>query len=445
MRLLALVLVAALVSVSAASLLTSRAGSATAIEVVSQNAANRFPDGIQFSVFLSSDSDIQDVRLRFRILPDGVNATARPQCTTGRSVNCNATVGSTAQNYMVPGAKIVYSWEASDAGGARVQSAEQTVSYDDDRFRWDSINEGNLTVFFYFGDLESQRNVLRVAQETIGRMSDLLNTQVDFPINIWVYRTAQEMQPAVASRRGQGPDTSVQTLGEVGASDTALVSRDTDFLNIVRHELAHIVTRAGTRSHIVEIPVWINEGLSTYSQRELLPNEEQALRLAIQRNRVLPITSLGTSARGSSGDVSLFYGQSGSLVAFLIQSQGDDKFGELIAALARDTVDNALKAVYGYDLLGLENEWRRSVGLPPASTSGPGPGSNPQEQPTLVPFGSGQQPTPEGGRSSSASSSDSDGGGTSTGTILAVVAAVAGLAALGGGGFYLWKRRQPGA
>jgi hypothetical protein len=300
MRLLTLALVAALVSVTAATPLGSRASSATAIEVVSQNAANRFPDGIQFSVFLSSDSDIQDVRLRFRILPDGVNATARPQCTTGRSVNCNATVGSTAQNYMVPGAKIVFSWEASDAGGARVQSPEQTISYDDDRFRWDSINEGNLTVFFYFGDLESQRNVLRVAQETIGRMSDLLNTQVDFPINIWVYRTAQEMQPAVASRRGQGPDTSVQTLGEVGASDTALVSRDTDFLNIVRHELAHIVTRAGTRSHIVEIPVWINEGLSTYSQRELLPNEEQALRLAIQRNRVLPITSLGTSARGSS-------------------------------------------------------------------------------------------------------------------------------------------------
>jgi hypothetical protein len=253
------------------------------------------------------------------------------------------------------------------------------------------------------------------------------------------------MQPAVASRRGQGPDTSVQTLGEVGASDTALVSRDTDFLNIVRHELAHIVTRAGTRSHIVEIPVWINEGLSTYAQRELLPNEEQALRLAIQRNRVLPITSLGTSARGSSGDVSLFYGQSGSLVAFLIQSQGDDKFGELIAALERDTVDNALKAVYGYDLLGLENEWRRSVGLPAASTSGPGPGSNPQEQPTLVPFGSGQQPTPEGGRSSSASGSDSDGGGTSTGTILAIMAALAALAALGGGGFYLWKRRQPSA
>jgi Peptidase MA superfamily len=444
MKCLALIVMAALVAAAVAAGEPLRAtprttaSSATGIEVVSQNAANKFPDGIQFSVFLNGDADIQDVRLRFRILPDGVNATARPQCTTGRSVNCNATVGSTAQNYMVPGAMIAYSWEASDAGGGRLQTPEQTVSYDDDRFRWDSINEGNLTVYFYFGDLESQRNVLRVAQETVGRFSDLLNTQVDFPIKIWVYRTAQEMQPAVASRRGQGPDTSVQTLGEVGASDTALVSRDTDFLNIVRHELTHIVTRAGTRTHIVEIPIWLNEGLSTYAQRDLLPNEDQALRLAIQRNRVLPITSLGASARGSSGDVSLFYAQSGSLVSFLIQSQGDDKFGEFIAALARDTVDNALKAVYGYDMLGLENEWRRSVGLPPASTGAPSAGANPQQQPTLEPFGSGQQQTPAG-------TNDSDDGGNSMTTIIAVVAAVAGLAALAGGGLYLQKRRRSSA
>jgi hypothetical protein len=189
---------------------------------------------------------------------------------------------------------------------------------------------------------------------------------VDFPVKIWVYRTAAEMAPAVASRRGQGPDTSIQTLGEVGAADTALVSRDTTFMDVVRHELAHIVTGAAVRTHkyIVDIPTWINEGISVFAQTGLLPSEEQAFTLAIQRNRVLPITSLNASARGSSNDVSIFYAQSGSIIAYLVKTYGEAKFGEFIEAMAGDTTDKALQKVYGFDQTGLENLWRKVVGLP---------------------------------------------------------------------------------
>lgn len=419
---------------------------AAAIEVRSQTVQNRFPDGLQFTLFTASDAEITEVRLRFRILPGGVNAVVRPQCTTGTVVNCNANVGSTRDSYMVPGAGIVYYWEISDASGARLITEEQTTTYADDRFDWIALTEGNLTVYYYFGDEASQRVVLNTAQETITRFSSLLRTTIDFPVKVWVYRTAAEMAPAVASRRGQGPDNSISTLGEVGAEDTALVSRDTSFLDIVRHEVTHIVTGAATRGYISPIPTWINEGLSTYSQRQLLQSEAQALSLAIQRNRVLPITSLNASARGSAGNVSIFYAQSGSLVAFMVERYGDDKFGEFIQALANDTTDGAMRAVYGFDQLGLENEWRTAVGLPPAASSGGGGGSGSQPGvPTLVPFGnqgSAGQDTDNDASDGSESAAGDDGGSSS---LVPIVGGIAALIALAGAGFYLQNRRRAGA
>ncbi|HEU0074917.1 MAG TPA: peptidase MA family metallohydrolase [Dehalococcoidia bacterium] len=437
---IALLAIVALVAVSG---LPSGAPAASAeIEIRSQAAQNQFPDGIRFSLFMASDVEITEVRLRFRILPGGVNASVTPSCTGGTS--CNVLVGSTRDSYMVPGAEVVYSWELSDSSGAKVTTEEQMVTYDDTRFEWQELTEGNVTVHYYFGDDEAQRTVLRVARETIERFEKLERTTVDFPVKIWVYRTASEMAPAVASRRGAGPDDSVRTLGEVGADDTALVSRDTDFLNIVRHELTHVVTGAATKNHLAPLPTWINEGLSTYSQNDLLPSEASALDLAIRRNAVLPITSLGTAARGSAGDVSVFYAQSGSIIGFMIDVLGEERFGDFMEALAGDTVDGALMTVYGLDTLGLENAWRVAVGLPEVE-GGTNANSGTEPRPTLVPFGSGQssapQSTPETGDAPETATAADVEDDDSSSNALPILLGVLVLFVLGAGAVYLRQTR----
>ena len=442
---------ALLVAIVAAGQLSLPARPVSAdIEVVTNAASNRFPDGIQFSLFFSSDAPVTDVRLRFRILPDGVNATVRPECTEGRVMNCQAVVGNIGETYMVPGAEVVYSWQVTDEAAGRFQTDEASIVYEDARFDWDSLTEGNLTVFYYFGDDESQRSVLNAATETIDRFTQLLDTTIDFPVKIWVYQTAQDMQPAIASRRGQGNDNTIQTLGEVGASDTALVSRDTEFLDIVRHELAHVVTRAATQGHLVDIPIWINEGMSTYAQNDLLPNEETALSSAIQRNSVLPITSLGVSARGTGSVVSLFYAQSGSIVAFMIEVLGEEKFGEFIAAMASDTTEGALETVYGLDLLGLENAWREAVGLPEVDLSAPAPtpGQSQNQSADATPTASSSQAQndddePEGDTPAQSSpAGDSDGGGVSLIVVLLVALSVALVGLLGLAAFLAMQARR---
>jgi hypothetical protein len=427
----------------AASALPWKTPAASAdIEIRSVAANNQFPDGIRFSLFMDSDSEITEVRLRYRILPGDINASVLPNCTGGNS--CDVLVGSTRDSYMVPGAEVVYFWEVTNADGESVKTDEQTVTYEDDRFEWNELTDGNLTVHYYFGDEETQRTVLNIAQETIERFEQLERTTIDFPVKIWVYQTATEMAPAVASRRGAGPNDSVRTLGEVGADDTALISRDTDFLNIVRHELTHVVTNHATAHHLADLPTWINEGLSVYAQNNLLPSEEAAFELAIRRDAVLPITSLGAAARGSAGDVSVFYAESGSIIAFMVDVLGQEKFGDFLDALAEDTVDGALETVYGFDTLGLENEWRKAVGLPEVDAAASGGSSNAEPRPTLEPFGAGEssapQDTPQSEEPETATSTqDDDGGGSSN--ALPILLSLFVLFFLGAGAVYIRQTR----
>jgi Peptidase MA superfamily len=418
---------------------------AAGIEVRSDTAQSRFPDGIQFSIFLESDSDITDVRLKYRVLPDGTLSFARGQCTTGRVANCNATVGATRASYLVPGATVVYNWEIQDASSNRLDSPEKRVTYDDARFKWESIRDGNITVFYYFG--EEPKSALQTARQTIDRVSALDNTRIEFPLKIWVYQNNRDMQPAVASR--QAPNVVVE--GEVSTSDTAIVSREQDFLNTLRHELAHVVMRRATRSNDpvgenyvwYDVPDWINEGQSVYVQTRAGQFYESSLDQAIKTNRVLPITSLSAGAASAAG-VGLFYGESGSIVKFLVETYGDAKFAQLIAALKNNGIDEAFKQAYGFDRLGLENAWRKSIGLPQVEASAPSASSNERPLPTIIPFGSqgssgSNSATPQPGSSGTTATSESKDGSSSTPIIIGVVAAA--VLVLGAGGFFFIRRR----
>jgi hypothetical protein len=370
--------------------------------------------------------------------------TVRPTCSpaTGTVVDCTAIVGRGNESYLAPGKVVQYYWEIEDAAGQRLETAQESTTYDDTRFQWQGISDGNVTAYFYFGDEQGNRAVLRTARETIDRFSELLKTTVDNPIKIWVYQSTRDL--SAAAQGGRRSDN--VHLGQLAADDTVLASRDVDFLNVVRHEVTHAVTARATRNHIVNIPIWVNEGLSTYSQTRLLENEAQALDLAIRRQRVLPITGLTSSARDSGDTVSLFYAQSYSIVKYLIDTHGGEKFGQFIGAMRDDTLDGALKRIYGFDQFGLEDNWRRSVGLQPVSSSGGGgsPGQG-GAIPTLVPFGaqgsSGPAATPATGTQGTQETSTADDDGSSNFPLIAVAAGV-GLIAIGIA-FYGLRRRKP--
>jgi hypothetical protein len=114
---------------------------------------------------------------------------------------------------------------------------------------------------------------------------------------------------------------------------------------------------------------------------------------------------------GDPSKVELFYGESASLVTFLVDTYGQAKFAQLFASIkSGKTLDQALEASYGFDQDGLENAWRAAHDLPPRVT--PEVTGAPQE--TGAPSASG------------------GGGGTSTGTLAAIAIGVLALAVVVG-------------
>ncbi|MCH7485103.1 MAG: hypothetical protein IIA90_08160, partial [Chloroflexi bacterium] len=77
---------AAFAVIAAFFVLTPAAGAQSAPEIVDGGVTNLFPDGMEFAVSVSSDSPIEDLRLRYTVLPDGTAAIGRPEFDAGTTV-----------------------------------------------------------------------------------------------------------------------------------------------------------------------------------------------------------------------------------------------------------------------------------------------------------------------------------------------------------------------
>jgi hypothetical protein len=383
--LIALVLAAAV----AAGLALSSAR-AQGIEVTAQDVANDFPDEIVFRLSVSSDADIQNATVRYQILPDGAPAYGVAQFEPGQRVQVDFHLNANGGRlYIAPGAEIVYHWEVEDAAGNKLSTDPATFVYQDTRFDWEDASEGNVSVHWYGGD--DAQAYLRVARDTLDRMSALLGAQVAFPVKVWVYDDNDDMLDALP-RQSQGQEIEKRTAGVRVASDTVLMLADGGG-DILRHELTHIVTKVAGEGPYGDLPAWLDEGTAMYGQSEPGEGFTSALEGAIDRDRLLSVRSM-TSSTGDPDKITLFYGQAWSLVSFLVKEYGEDKFAQLFAVFKEgSTTDNALQTVYGFDQDGLEDTWRVSLGLEPRqrATVTPTPASTPALPSTTPVQGDGSE------------------------------------------------------
>jgi hypothetical protein len=413
------------------------------VTIRSQDVSNDFPGGIVFKVDFQSEEPVKEVRFRYAIAPDGSRAYGVPDCSGVTDVQCTFDLKSNVQNFLIPGVEITYFWEIKDHAGQTTDTDQGRYMYQDDRFEWRSLSEGGLTVWFYDASEDDVRSFLSVGEETLKNMGALLGTTVDYPVKVFLYKNAQDMEPVVLARQ-LSPEEGSITLGEVVVSDTAVVARDFSPLDILRHELTHIVMRSAVRGPFQGLPAWLEEGVAVYGQSQPMPEMQSALDAAIKSNRPFTVRALSSASVGNS-NVSLFYGESYSVVRFLIDDYGEEKLRALLAAFRDGSqTDDALKEVYGFDQDGLENAWRKSVGLPERVIEGSqGPSARPVPQ--ITPFGADegqQQPQqPEEG-AAPAPATTKDDGGVPVVTLLILAAATVAAAAVFAGAAVLVLRRR---
>jgi hypothetical protein len=445
----------ALVAAALAAGLAAGSAGAQGIEVTAQDVANNFPDEVVFRISVSSDADIQEATLRYEILPDGVPAYGVPQVEPGRQVQVDFHLGANdGRLYLAPGAAILYHWEIEDAAGNKLSTEPSTFIYQDTRYDWTgATGEDGVSVSVYWYGGGDAVSYLRVARDTLDRMSALLGAQVDFPVKVWVYDDNDDMLAALP-RRSEGQEIEKRTAGVRVASDTVLMLADGGG-DILRHELTHVVTKVAGEGPYGGLPAWLDEGTAMYAQSEPGGGFTDALERAVDRDQLMSVRSM-TSPTGDPDKVTLFYGEAWSLVSFMVKEYGEEKFAQLYAIFKEgSTTDNALQQVYGFDQGGLEDAWRTSLGLAPrqqatvtptpAATPGqPSPTASPTATPrgTSTPAPTASQPSPS---PTPAQGSGPEGGSEEDGVPWATAAAMgaAGLALVAAslaGGVFLARR-----
>jgi hypothetical protein len=391
--------------------------------ITDRGVTNSFPDGMRFTVAAESDSAIKEIKLRYEILPDGTAAIGRPEFAPAASVVAELDLGG-ADLHLPPGTVIEYHWEATDADGDESRTETQSFFYDDVRFRWTPIESNGVTIYYYSGSDEDAQEMSAVATEIIESMSELLGATIDFPVKVWIYKDVEDMRPALAPR-SDTYEASVITAGVRVATDTVLVLGNASF-STLRHELTHVVTAAAGESALGTMPAWLDEGTAVFGQQDP-EGFEGAVEQAINRGNVFTLRQI-TSSPGDPSAVNLFYGQSWSVVKYLNDAYGPEKFAQLFAEIkSGKRIDVALEAVYGFDQDGLDNEWREAHGLEPRET--PKPTEPAQSQATDGAPDQQNEPHSE------------DGGGTSALVIIALAAGFVVLAgALGLAGWAVARR-----
>lgn len=351
---------------------------APGLEITGSQASYAFPESLDFEVRVSGGSGLREVILFFGRVESPLVRRVYPAYSPSDELTVRYTEELEPGQY-APGTEFRFWWEFTLADGSTQATREQTFEYTDPRFRWE-VAAGERVDLYHYGDARLADRLLAAAEEAIARLEDDTGMPVERRVRVYSYASARDMSLVLASR-STAYDDRVLTLG-VAVDDHTLIllgaHRDAEM--IVAHELSHIVVGIATANPFAGLPRWLDEGLAMYAEGHDLPDaNRRALEAAIRRDALLSLRSM-TSYSGQASQVDLYYGQAHSIVRYMLDEHGRDKMRELLSVFSEGSrQDDALLRVYGWDLAGLEDRWRESLGLEP----------RPRGVPTAAPQGLG--------------------------------------------------------
>ena len=121
---------------------------------------------------------------------------------------------------------------------------------------------------------------------------------------------------------------------------------------LLTHELIHIYLAQKVGIYKPLVPAWLNEGLANYyaaDKKIAIDNYTNGNWFKLQNMHNVP---------GKPNDVHKFYSQSEKVVAYLIESYGEEKMNRLLGELSTgQKIDKAMLKSYGFGVEQLNYLW----------------------------------------------------------------------------------------
>ncbi len=359
--------IALIISVLLCLLSPSLVAAGDDIAVIASDVDVNFPSQAVFTLEAESSVDIVDVRLYYQV--DKMNyaeviSEGWADFTPASRIEANW-VWDMRNASLPPGADVTYWWMIEDAAGNSFETSPETMHFDDDHHLWQSLTStvpqsGELSFFWYEGGDSFARELMDACEEGLARLTQDIGTYQERPIKIYIYASTSDLQEAMIFPQewsGGVAFTGFSTIA-IGISPARL-----DWgKRAVVHELTHLVVHQVTFSPYGQLPIWLDEGLAMYNEGELDPVFRSYLEAAILEDELISVRSLCSPFSAYYEIACLSYAQSYSLVEYLLDNYGQDSMLDLLTILKEgSTYDEALTAVYGFDIDGLDARWRGTL------------------------------------------------------------------------------------
>jgi len=372
------------------NLFTIHPANASPEDLISKNQVDiSFPISLTFRANLSSNAKISNVVLEYgtnQLTCGDVIAKAFPQFTPANEINVQWTWEMRQSGSLPPGTEIWWQWRYIDENGIVNVTNRETVIWLDQQHDWKTVTAQKLNLHWYSGNQSFADDLLQSAVNGLNFNETHSGLKAEVPIDLYIYANTSDLKEAVLYEPSWTgglayPEHDIVIIG-ISPSDLDW-GRDA-----VVHEITHVLVGHKTFSCLGSVPTWLNEGLAVYSEGELDSAQQSQLESAIQNDTLLSIRSLSSGFSEVSSKAYLSYSESFSVVDFLIKTNGQEKMNLLLEDL-RDgkTIDEALINVYGFNVEGLEDAWRKDIGADlRLTTAQPTAIPTPTYVPTIVPI-----------------------------------------------------------
>ncbi|MFH1414136.1 MAG: hypothetical protein ABIG56_04755 [Candidatus Omnitrophota bacterium] len=132
------------------------------------------------------------------------------------------------------------------------------------------------------------------------------------------------------------------------------------FDSMLPHEMAHIIFREFIGED-KRLPLWIDEGVACSQEESMLDTRIEMAKSMIENSSYIDFDAFSKIGDSLSVDPQVFYSQAASIIAFLIERNGRDRFFDF-SRRVRDGEDWTVALCKAYrfsDLKDMEEKWKR--------------------------------------------------------------------------------------
>ncbi|MFC2032882.1 peptidase MA family metallohydrolase [Chloroflexota bacterium] len=333
------------------------------LEVLDNSVQVEFPYRINFILSAESDTNITDIRLHYTIERTSfahVITEAYIKLVPDTKINAEYTLDMIKIGGLPPGSRLDYWWTVEKANGSQVNTTPLQVHFDDNRYYWHSLTEGDITIYWYEGKQSFAQELMATAHQALARLRKDTGAYPEKPIRVYVYALSQDLQGSMIYPQewtGGVAFTRYDTLAAGISPGNLDWGREA-----IAHELTHLVIHQITFNPYSDLPVWLDEGLAMRTQGPLGPPYTNYINKAITEDSLISVRSLASPFSARTEQSYLSYAQSYSLVEFLISQYGQSKMLELLTTFKQGSnYDDALEKVCGFNMDGLDALWREYI------------------------------------------------------------------------------------